>query len=70
MAHEYFWAYINYAKTNLISSVHMGFIQQDEMARVSVDDPRIDFTLKLLEGFALDKDDERPVAGPSNTLWD
>jgi hypothetical protein len=48
----------------------MGFIQQDEMERVSVDDPHNDFTLKLPNGFALDKDDERPVAGPSNTSWD
>jgi hypothetical protein len=40
------------------------------MERVSVDDPHNDFTLKLLNGFALDKDDERPVAGPSNTSWD
>ena len=70
MAREYFWAYINYAETNLISSTRIGFIQQDEMERVLVDDPRIDFTLKLPDGFALDEDDERPVAGPSNTSWD
>jgi hypothetical protein len=47
----------------------MGFIQQDEMEKVPID-PRIDFTLKLPDGFVLDEDDEGPVAGPSNTSWD
>jgi len=58
-----------YAETNLIFSARMGFIQQDEMEKVPID-PRIDFTLKLPDGFVLDEDDEGPVAGPSNTSWD
>ena len=47
----------------------MGFIQQDEMEKVLID-PCINFILKLPDSFVLDEDDEGPVAGPSNTLWD